>query len=86
MEIVALLAGVKRDARFGARHGHLLFVGPAMIPKECYHSPADSPESWTLLGSPAQVGSAVTGMEFTQTYLQMTQCSRRSTEALAIDL
>jgi hypothetical protein len=29
---------------------------------EHYHLPADSPESWTLLGSPVYVGSGVVDM------------------------
>jgi len=61
MEIVALLADAKRDARFGVRHGHLLLVGPVMKPDERPHAPADSPESLTLFGSPAHVGGIITG-------------------------
>lgn len=85
MEIAVLLAGVKRDARSGVRHGHLLLVGPAMSSDEHPHSPADSPESWTLFGSPAHIGNTMMDMTCGQTYLQMMQCFPKSIEALATD-
>jgi len=36
METVALLAGAKGDARFGAPNGHLLLVEYAMNPKDTF--------------------------------------------------